>query len=160
MIERATMPVSDGGLHVGPGEARRLRVLSSALEVKAGAEAGLSFGMFRSSFPPGTGMPFLHVHRSYEEAFYVVEGQVRFQLGTNEIHAGAGSAVLVPAGVPHCFRNSGPGNVDWIVVTAPADAVALIEEVAASTPGDLDRMAELFERYDSELLETHPHWSG
>jgi mannose-6-phosphate isomerase-like protein (cupin superfamily) len=153
------MPASDRGVHIGAGGGRSLRVLASELEVKAGAEAGLSFGMFRSSFPPGTGMPFLHVHRSYEEAFYVLEGRVQFQLGMNEIYAGAGSAVLVPAGVPHCFRNTGPGNVDWIVVTAPADAVALIEEVGAIAPGDLDRVAQLFERHDSELLERHPHWA-
>jgi mannose-6-phosphate isomerase-like protein (cupin superfamily) len=145
---------------VGPGAGRSVRVLSSALEVKAGAETGLRFGMFRSSFPPGTGMPFLHLHRSYEEAFYVIEGEVRFQLATNEIHASAGSAVLIPAGVPHCFRNTGAGNVDWIVVTAPALAVTLIEEVGAIAPGDLDLLAELFERHDSELLERHPHWGS
>jgi mannose-6-phosphate isomerase-like protein (cupin superfamily) len=150
------MSERDGGTHVGPGAGRTLRVLSSELEVKAGAETGLGFGMFRSSFPPGAGMPFLHVHRGYDEAFYVIEGQVRFQLGMREIHTGAGSAVLVPAGVPHCFVNTGTGNVDSIVVTAPAVAVTLVEEVGAVPAGDLDRLAELFERHDSQLLERRP----
>jgi mannose-6-phosphate isomerase-like protein (cupin superfamily) len=154
---RATL-ASDGGVHVGPGGGRSLRVLSSALEVKAGAETGLSFGMFRSSFPPGTGMPFLHLHRSYEEAFYVLDGEVQFQLGSEEVHASAGSAILVPPGTPHCFRNVGAGDVRWLVVTAPALGVAMIEEVAAVPPGDFDQMVELFERHDSELLERHPHW--
>jgi mannose-6-phosphate isomerase-like protein (cupin superfamily) len=135
-------------------------VLSSRLEVKAGAEAELSFGMFESSFPPGTGMPFLHLHRSYEEGFYVLAGEVQFQLGSDEVYAGLGSAILIPAGVPHCFRNAGSDDVRWLVITAPPAAVTLIEQVSKVVPGDLDRLAELFDRYDSELLERHPHWDA
>jgi mannose-6-phosphate isomerase-like protein (cupin superfamily) len=154
------MLASNGGAHVGAGEGRSVRVLSSRLEVKAGQDAGLSFGMFRSSFPPGTGMPFLHLHRSYEEAFYVLKGDVQFQLAANDIRASAGSTVLVPAGVPHCFRNTGAADVEWIVVAAPAVAVTAIEEVGQVVPGDLDGLAEILERHDSELLERHPHWHG
>lgn len=86
------MLASEAGLHVGAGQGRSLRVLSSQLEIKAGEEAGLRFGMFRSCFPPGTGMPFLHLHRSYEEAFHVLAGEVQFQLGANEIYAQAQAA--------------------------------------------------------------------
>jgi mannose-6-phosphate isomerase-like protein (cupin superfamily) len=150
---------TNGGIHVGAGDGRSLRVLASQLEIKAGAEAELSFGMFESLFPPGAGMPFLHLHRSYQEAFYVVEGEVQFQLGSAEVHATPGSAILVPAGVPHCFRAIGSTDVRWLVVAAPAAAVTAIEEAAAVAPGDLDRLVEIFDRHDSELLEHHPHWS-
>jgi mannose-6-phosphate isomerase-like protein (cupin superfamily) len=135
-------------------------VLSSRLEIKAGADAELSFGLFESSFPPGAGMPFLHLHRSHEEGFYVLDGQVQFQLGSDEVHAGPGSAILIPAGVPHCFRNVGSCDVRWLVVTAPPDAVTLIEQVGAVAPGDLDQLVALFARYDSEILERQPHWTG
>jgi mannose-6-phosphate isomerase-like protein (cupin superfamily) len=154
------MSQHEHAVHVAVGRGRRLRALSSELEIKVGAEAQLSFGMFHSSFPPGTGMPFLHLHRSYEEAFYVIEGEVQFQLGTEDVRAGPGSAIVVPAGVPHCFRNIGAGDVRWLVVTAPAAAVTAIEEVAALPPGDLDGVAALFDRHDSVLLERRPHWSG
>jgi mannose-6-phosphate isomerase-like protein (cupin superfamily) len=153
------MSQSDHGVHVQAGEGRRLRVLSSQLEIKAGADAELSFGIFESVFPPGAGMPFLHLHRSYEEAFYVIDGQVQFKLGSEEFHARAGSAVLVPAGVPHCFRNSGSNDARWLVVAAPGIAVTSIEEAAAVAPGDLDALAEIFDRHDSELLERRPQWA-
>jgi mannose-6-phosphate isomerase-like protein (cupin superfamily) len=152
------MAAGDGGVHVQAGAGRSLRVLASQLEVMAGAEAKLSFGMFRSSFPPGAGMPFLHVHRSYDEAFYVLEGEVQFQLGSDDVHAGPGSAVLVPAGVAHCFRNVGSGDATWLVVAAPAAAVTAIEEAASVAPGDLDGLVEIFARHDSELIERHPYW--
>jgi oxalate decarboxylase/phosphoglucose isomerase-like protein (cupin superfamily) len=76
------------------------------------------------------------------------------------VHASAGSAILIPAGVAHCFRNVGPGEVSWLVVGAPAAAVTLIEEVAEVRAGELDRMAEIFARHNSELLERHPHWEA
>jgi len=71
--------------HIGPGEGGRSRVFASELEVKAGRDDGLSFGMFRSTFPPGGGMPFLHLHRTYEEAFYLIQGEVEFYIGDEEM---------------------------------------------------------------------------
>jgi quercetin dioxygenase-like cupin family protein len=145
--------------YIGPGEGGRSRVFASELEVKAGRHDGLSFGMFRSTFPPGGGMPFLHLHRTYEEAFYLIQGEVEFHLGDEEVRAVPGSAVLIPPGAPHCFRNVGEGEADWIVITTPPVAVQLIEEVGSVAPGDLDALAQLFDRYDSELLERRPHWT-
>lgn len=134
--------------------------MTAVQEVKAGKDAGLAFGMFHSTFPPGTGMPFLHLHRSHEEAFYVLEGELQFRLGAEEIHARPGSAILVPRNTPHCFRNIGDGDVRWLVITAPASGVTMIEDVGDVAPGDIDGLAALMERYDSELLERRPHWQG
>ena len=145
--------------HISPGEGARSRVFASELEVKAGRDDDLSFGMFRSTFPPGGGMPFLHLHRTYEEAFYLIQGEVEFYIGDNEVRAVPGSAMLIPPSAPHCFRNVGEGEADWIVITTPPVAVQLIEEVGSVAPGDLDALAELFDRYDSELLERRPHWT-
>jgi mannose-6-phosphate isomerase-like protein (cupin superfamily) len=145
--------------YIGPGHGKAARVLASELEIKAGEEAGMSFGLFRSTFPPGTGMPFLHLHHSYEEAFYLLHGEVQFLLGDEEFEMHAGGAVLVPQGTAHCFRNVGDGEADWIAVTTPATAVTLIEEIAAVPRGDLEALAALLKRYDSELLERRPHWT-
>jgi len=146
------------GTHVGPGEGRLLRALASQLEIKAGEDAGLRFGIFRSTFPPGAGMPFLHVHRSADEAFCILRGEAQFVLGAQEIRARAGSVVLIPAGVPHCFRNVGTDDVEQIVVSSDARLVAAVEALARVAPGDIDAVTELHERSDSELLERHPHW--
>jgi mannose-6-phosphate isomerase-like protein (cupin superfamily) len=145
--------------YIGPGDGKTARVFASELEIKAGEEAGMSFGLFRSIFPPGAGMPFLHLHRSYEEAFYVIQGEVQFLLGDEEFEMRAGGAVLIPPGTAHCFRNVGHGEVEWIAITTPATAVTLIEELGAVPRGDLDALAALLERYDSELLERRPHWA-
>ena|SRR5215211_6447186 len=57
--------------------------------------------------PPESG-PKLHSH-PYEEIFIVQEGQVTFTAGGETIEAAAGQIVIVPAGSPHKFVNSGTG---------------------------------------------------
>ena len=57
--------------------------------------------------PPGSG-PSLHTH-PYEEVIVVQEGHASFTVGDATIEAIAGQIVMVPAGVPHKFVNSGTG---------------------------------------------------
>ena len=57
--------------------------------------------------PPGGG-PRLHRH-PYEEIFIVQEGSGLFTLGDDRLEAGPGDIVIVPATVPHTFRNTGDG---------------------------------------------------
>jgi mannose-6-phosphate isomerase-like protein (cupin superfamily) len=70
-----------------------------------GREHGASISFFISRNRPGTG-PDLHRH-PYEETFIVEEGKVLFTVGENTIEATAGEIVVVPAGTPHKFVNSG-----------------------------------------------------
>jgi mannose-6-phosphate isomerase-like protein (cupin superfamily) len=55
--------------------------------------------------PPGRG-PSLHTH-PYEELLLVQEGRGTFTLGDETVEVGAGELVVVPAGVPHAFTNTG-----------------------------------------------------
>lgn len=57
--------------------------------------------------------PRLHVH-PYDETFVIIAGRARFFVGDEVIEAGAGEAVLGPAGVPHRFENIGPGRLQTI----------------------------------------------
>jgi mannose-6-phosphate isomerase-like protein (cupin superfamily) len=59
--------------------------------------------------PPGRG-PKLHEH-PYEEVFIVQEGTVTFTAGDDLVEAKGGQVVVVPAGVPHKFVNSGVGRI-------------------------------------------------
>ena len=59
--------------------------------------------------------PRLHVH-PYDETFVVLIGRARFFVGDEVIDAGAGEAVLGPAGLPHRFENLGPGRLQTIDV--------------------------------------------
>jgi mannose-6-phosphate isomerase-like protein (cupin superfamily) len=58
---------------------------------------------------PGGG-PALHRH-DYDEVFIVQEGRATMTAGDRQIEAGPGDIVVVPAGTPHGFVNSGEGQL-------------------------------------------------
>ena len=65
----------------------------------------------------------------------------------------AGSFVFVPRGTPHAFCNPGPNQARILVIGSPP-VQAMVEEVgrlATGGPPDPKAVAEVFERFDSEL---------
>jgi mannose-6-phosphate isomerase-like protein (cupin superfamily) len=61
-----------------------------------------------------------HVHEAEDDAFYILEGEMSFLFGDEEVSAGPGTFVLVPPGVEHGFRNDGARSVRMLNVHAPA----------------------------------------
>ncbi|MBV8987116.1 MAG: cupin domain-containing protein, partial [Solirubrobacterales bacterium] len=51
----------------------------------------------------------LHVHHADDEAWYVLEGALRFRIGEEVFEAGSHSAVLAPKGTPHAYGNERRG---------------------------------------------------
>ena len=68
---------------------------------------GVNVSFFLVESPPGRGAG-LHKH-PYEEVFVVQEGEATFTVGDDVIVSRGGQIVVVPAGVPHKFVNSGTG---------------------------------------------------
>ena len=90
----------------------------------------------------------LHVHHADDEAWYVLEGALGFRYGDDELHAPAGSAVLVPAGVAHSFWNAAGARTRYLIVMTPRIA-ALVEAVHRPC----DDVPALFARFSSALVE-------
>lgn len=90
----------------------------------------------------------LHVHHQDDEAWYVLEGRLGFQLGPRSIEAGAGAAVLAPRGTPHSYWNAGDGPARYLLVMTPR-IQALVEALHADAASDF---AGIFRRHASELL--------
>ena len=45
-------------------------------------------------------------HHAFDEAFYVLDGELTFLLDDGDVSAPTGTFVLVPPGVKHTFRNA------------------------------------------------------
>jgi mannose-6-phosphate isomerase-like protein (cupin superfamily) len=93
----------------------------------------------------------LHLHHGEDEAWYVLEGRLGFRVGDEELEAGAGAAVLVPAGAPHAYWNAAGERAKYLLVMGPR-TFELVEAIHSLDPFDPARLPELFRRYDSELL--------
>lgn len=55
-----------------------------------------------------------HLHRSDDEAWYVLEGSLHVRVGKEVVEAHAGSAVFVPRGTPHTYWNPGHAPVRYL----------------------------------------------
>lgn len=61
---------------------------------------------------------------SFEESFYVVEGDVVCETGDGAHLLGAGDYGVVGVGAPHAWRNVGTGPVRWAEMAAPQPRAA------------------------------------
>jgi quercetin dioxygenase-like cupin family protein len=61
-----------------------------------------------------------HVHHEEDDSFYILEGELTFLLGDEEVRAPAGTFVLIPPGVEHGFRNDTDDVVRILNIHAPA----------------------------------------
>ena len=61
-----------------------------------------------------------HIHHQHTDAFYVLEGELTFEIGAERqtFTVGAGSLVAVPPGVAHSFRTAGRGRSHWLTIHA------------------------------------------
>jgi mannose-6-phosphate isomerase-like protein (cupin superfamily) len=100
--------------------------------------------------------PIPHVHDGFDEAIYLLRGQLQVT-GDQTLEAAAGSMFTAPRGSRHGFSN--PYDADAVVlgIWAPAGpALAFMRDIGAAlspdTPPDPDRMREIYLRHASRLL--------
>ena len=69
--------------------------------------------------------PPLH-HHDFDEAFYVLDGELTFQLGDDVFTRGPGEIAFAPRGVPHAFANHSGAAARMLLVCTPAGLRALL----------------------------------
>jgi mannose-6-phosphate isomerase-like protein (cupin superfamily) len=95
-----------------------------------------------------------HVHHHHDdEAWYVLEGTLRVQVGEDEVEATAGSGVFVPRGTPHTYWNPGPGPVRYLLVMS-SNIYRLIQEIHSMQDRSPAALRTVFEQHGSELLDS------
>jgi mannose-6-phosphate isomerase-like protein (cupin superfamily) len=62
-----------------------------------------------------------HVHHEHTDAFYVLEGELTFEIGreAETVTVPAGGFVAVPPGVAHSLRNGSDRPARWLTIHAP-----------------------------------------
>ena len=84
---------------------------------------------------PSGDMPPLHLHRGDDEAFYVLEGEMSFFIGTDRpARRAAGSLAFGPKGIPHTYRVESSGPARWLAICTPGDFAEFV--LAASRPAE------------------------
>lgn len=93
----------------------------------------------------------LHLHRSDDEAWYVLEGGLGFSFDGAEHTVPAGGAALAAAGVVHTYWNAAKTTTRYLIITTPRirELIAVLHD--PERRGDRS-MAEVFADYDSALV--------
>jgi mannose-6-phosphate isomerase-like protein (cupin superfamily) len=124
-----------------------LRAFGDELTVLlAGADTGGKLAMCLDVTPPQSGPP-PHYHLHEDEWFFPLEGEVEFFIEGAWRAVAVGTAVFIPRGTVHTFRNSGTAPLKMLIQTTPAGFETFFarcaEEFATSDPADMARIVEI-----------------
>jgi mannose-6-phosphate isomerase-like protein (cupin superfamily) len=143
---------------VAPGEGRALAPAAGvAISLKSSADettGGWTF--FEYAAPPGFAGPPPHWHKTVEEAFFVLEGTIRFELDDTAVEVQAGGYARVPPGVVHRFSNPTDEPARFLGLAVPGGLEKYFDELSelmaqepSWPPADLAPLMALMARYDT-----------
>jgi quercetin dioxygenase-like cupin family protein len=98
-----------------------------------GEDAGGHVSVTEITVPPHAGPP-LHTH-DFDEAFYMLEGELVFQIGDARFTRSAGELAFAPRSVPHALANAGDAPARYVLVCTPAGLERHWARLAAEAAG-------------------------
>lgn len=101
----------------------------------SGAHTGGALELMEVQCWPGGGPP-PHIHHHEDEAFFVLEGEMEFLLGTRIVSASAGQAVWAPRGQVHQFRVTSANSARYLLLVAPAKLEKMFRQFGQPCPRD------------------------
>ena len=144
-----------------PSRAGEIRFLGLPTWIKADRElTGGHFSLIEQVIPAGFESPW-HMHRSEDESFYVLEGQISVILEDGRRLLQAGDFAFGPRNIPHGFRIEGDEPARILLMTTGSDFADFIAEtsVPSDTPPAAPDMALLMaaaERHNIAILGPLP----
>src|SRR5438128_1471609 len=96
-----------------------------------GADSDGTLAVIESVVAAGSNGPPLPVHPPHGEGFYVLDGEVTFQVRDEIFTGGIGSFVYAAAGTPHTFVNHSERDARFLVLCAPAGFESYFDRLAA-----------------------------
>ncbi len=143
-------------------EGRTIAVVGDIYRFLAtGEDTNGKYAQWEAIVPPGGGPP-PHVHSREEEGFYILEGEITFQIGDQRVVATTGMFANMPIGTPHSFKNESQQPARMLISVAPAGLEQLFFEVgvpvaqgATSAPppskAEIEKLLAVAPRYGLEI---------
>jgi quercetin dioxygenase-like cupin family protein len=160
----------DGGaartfaLKEGEGEARWWLGVTLATIKATGKETDGRYALVEVVEPEGAEAP-LHVHHNEDEAFWIFEGELTFEVGDETIKASPGSFLFGPKDVPHRYTvESGPARMLFLLSPAGFEEFIYASSEPAKertlppppegppSEAEMEQMGVLARQYGGEIL--------
>src|SRR5262249_10546078 len=124
------MPKDTKLIHVGPGKGDAFSAAGDVYRVLAsGQQTGGVYALSEIRVSPNNGPP-PHIHSHEDECFFVLEGELDFQVGDEKITAKPGTFIQGPRGIAHSFRNNTPRPARILGFVTPAGLENFFKEFA------------------------------
>jgi quercetin dioxygenase-like cupin family protein len=122
-----------------------------------GEETGGKYALWEAIVPPGGGPP-PHVHSREEEGFYILEGEITFQIGAERIVARPGMFANMPVGTAHSFKNESARQAKMLIAVAPAGLEQLFLQVGTPLDQGVTTASPPTTEEIEKLLSTAPDY--
>ncbi len=149
------MSSNDSNLILESGEGRMVPVPGHKITHKiSGEDTDGSYSLMEVELN-GDGPP-QHIHKNEDEAFYVLEGEVKFLLGEHTSIARAGAFVRIPRGTRHAFCRVEKKNAKILAMFTPAGFEKFFDEAVdldvTDTEAYVAKAEALAEKYNMEIV--------
>jgi len=146
-----------------PGAGKKVSVAGDVYTLKiGGGQTSNAFAMFEFHVPTGGGPP-PHIHSREDEAFYILEGELRLDVDGQSIIAPQGSFVIACKGSKHFFRNDAAAPARTLTLVWPAGFENFLFEAGQEvderdpaaipmTPEALHKMVEVASKYGIQIF--------
>ncbi len=117
-------------------------------------DTGGQYYLTEQVIPPGLGVP-PHVHGREDELFFVLEGEVQFLAGDQQVIARSGDTVFAPREVPHAYQAIGEAPARMRFMAMPGNIQAMFEELStwpSDAPPDMSKLEELCNRFGIQFV--------
>ena len=161
------MPTSAQLIHTQPGEGPAFSAVGDVYRILAtGDQTCGVYALCEARVLPGGGPP-PHIHHREDESFFVLEGEIAFQLAGKTVVAKAGAFIQGPRGIPHAFKNESSAPARMLIHVSPPGFEQFLAEFATPvpsfdspptpvTPADIQKLLAVAPAYGIEILPP-PH---
>jgi quercetin dioxygenase-like cupin family protein len=130
-----------------------------------GEDTNGKYTLIEALVGPGGGPP-PHVHSREEEGFYILEGEITFNINGERVVATAGMFANMPVGTPHGFKNESNKPAKMLVSVAPAGLEKMFMEIGvplaegattalSPTREDIEKLLAIAPKYGIEIRLPH-----
>lgn len=139
---------------VKAGEREALNVLGMPLRMLCEArETGGAWSLFEEEVPLGMGPP-PHRH-DWDEAYYILDGEVDFEIDGTAVRSSAGDFNYLPRNTVHGFKGASSSPARVLIFAAPAHGSEFFQEINAEVralPDDLAKIPDIGERHGIHFM--------
>jgi quercetin dioxygenase-like cupin family protein len=112
---------------VRAGEREPLNILGMPLRMLCESrETGGAWSLFDEEVPTGMGPP-AHRH-DWDEAYYILDGEIDFEIDGESVRSRAGDFNYLPRGTVHGFKGASTAPARVLIFAAPAHASEFFQE--------------------------------